>query len=448
MARLERVADGIYRDTITGKLKHRPIINGRRTWRNFTATTITKARVELAALKMAQLNARLHGGADPYADPVYISELAKKWKKLDCPDRKDIPRTGESLKAEKAKLDRLLPFWKYKSAELITIRDAKKYYHWRIKQSKKFRLARSVDTELNTLSNLLDWAVSEELIRANVLASKRPRFDDPEKVRHCPEVMPTTDEVFHQYAAWLLASHRSAPLGWQLLIEGLTGCRTSEILACRMDAKPLPNGLGEPGYYDGARFHVKRLKKGIKPFCPVETIPGHAPLKDCLAAFFNWHRKRYKNSKSPWFIPGVTPSNPQDRCSLTHALRRIHNLLKDDPEKKLPLITSHGLRAYFVKAMRSLGVVDQEIAARLGHRSTDQIEHTYGEVESDWFGKKKMDFLPQTGNPAWHPWLPAQSPNIIPYPKSGPLPQKHGIFVVSSENSDGTKPSKTNVNPK
>jgi hypothetical protein len=103
MPRLIRVADGIYRDQITGKLKHRPIINGRRTERNFVATTITKAREELAALKVAQLNARIHGGADPYAAPVFISSLAEKWRERDCPDRKDIPRVGDHLKAEKAR---------------------------------------------------------------------------------------------------------------------------------------------------------------------------------------------------------------------------------------------------------------------------------------------------------------------------------------------------------
>jgi hypothetical protein len=355
-------------------------------------------------------------------------------------------------KPKKPGLDRLLPFWKDKSADTITLRDCKKYFHWRIRQSKKYRLARSVDTELNTLSNCLDWAVSEELIRVNAIGRNRPRFDDPEKVRHCTEVMPPTDEVFHIYAGWLLASDRSRALGWQYLLEGLTGHRTKEILNCRLDAKEMPNGKGEPGYCDGHRLHVKRAKKGINPFSLLEAIAGHAPLRECLNAFYAWHETL--KPKSPWFIPGHKLGKPTDRCSLTHALKRARFELNKARERheQLPEITSHGLRAYFVKTMRSLGVADAEIAARLGHRSTDQVENTYGEVESDWFGKKKMDFLPATGHPAWSPWLTKSDPKMIPFSRAQkaakPAKAKNrGRLVVDSNHPGIPDISKTAQKP-
>ena len=397
------IDSGIYRDSRTDNLYHRPIIGGRRTARKLNSTTLTMARKEVAALKTRQLEARIGLQLDPYATLLTIGELAKEWLLHDCLDRRGRRRLGQNLEAESARLKRLLPFWKDKEARLITSEDCRDYSVWRRKNGKN--LGATIDRELQTLSNLFTWAAQRGRktgIHHNPLAH-RPRFDDLGAVRHCTAVMPLNDETLHKYAVWLLGYSKSRASGWQLLLEALTGARTSEILKCRTDAKQ----ARKPGHQDGHALHLDRLKKGIEPWALLEVIPGHAPLADLLSAFRAWHNERYPHS--PWFIPSLfNPDKPADRHALTRALDRASKILD------LPKITSHGCRAYFVRTLRSLGVDDSEIAKRLGHRSgIKMVEQIYGISEPGWFGSRKMDFLPDGFAPAWSQWVPRKSRKIV-----------------------------------
>ena len=75
--------------------------------------------------------------------------------------------------------------------------------------------------------------------------------------------------------------------------------------------------------------------------------------------------------------------------------------------------TSHGMRAFFVRVMRSQGIagldengqsIDEEIAKRLGHApgtGATLVQKTYGENESGWCGGKELDFIPKQDRPAW-----------------------------------------------
>lgn len=410
MPRLKYISDGIYRDTTTGRLVHRPIINGTRTERRLTATTVTMARRELAVLKTRQLESRLGIAVDPYANAVSIGWLAGLWSDSDCPDTTGKSRYGGPLVAERAKLKRLLPFWKDRNArESITAEDCRDYHAWRVKRkrSEQFRLNRTVDSELTTLNNVLRWAVQNPRksgLRLNPMPEDRPRFDDPETVRHCTAVMPMTDEIVHQHAAYLFSNPTSEALGWQLLLECLSGARTSEILACRTDARQ-PR---QPGYQDETALHIHRCKKGIEPWALIEVVPGHSPLAQCLKAFRFWHNQRYPDSA--WFIPGRDRKNPVTREALTRALERSSKVLG------LPKITSHGSRAYFVRTLRSLGIDDSEIAKRVGHRGgVGEVEKTYGISEPGWFGSRKLDFMPDGFAPAWTPYLELAQ-NVIELP--------------------------------
>lgn len=402
-AKLTRVARCIYRDDKTRSLFHSVKLNGSKypTKRKLTATTITKAIEEVAALKVRAREATLGLANDPYEKPRGIGDLSQRWVKAGCPGRDGRERTGNSLDEQKGFLKRLLPFWKHRQVPGVTPKTCREYHAWRTRRNKKqFRLGRTVDREIDTVRNVLDWAVDEEIIDFNPLA-KVKRFDNPKLVRHCTKVMPRSDEEFHLVAKLLLDMDRSRPMGWQCLLEGLTGARTSEILACRTDAE----APRKPGYYDAHALHVHRCKDGIEPWALLQAAPGHDPLRACLSAFLNWHHIRYPHS--PWFIPGIDPQQRAGRHSLTHALHRACD------ELGIPLITSHGLRAYNVHTLRSLGIPDNEIAIRLGHRSTAQVENTYGKCEPGWFGSKKQDFLPEGFSPAWTLWVPPQSADIL-----------------------------------
>lgn len=425
-AKLIQVSPCIYQQAGTKKFFHafRPDGGAYRTKRKLTATTITAARAEVETLNTRRREAKIGVGIDPYAAGLTVGQLADKWLAVNCPDRKGRQRSGDKLKSEKAALERALGWWRNKELQEIRRKDCGSYRDWRVKQSKVFKLTRSVDRELLTLSNLFEWAVDEDIMRHNPIAGRK-HFDDAALVRHCTKVMPTSDEQFHQLAAYLLAGDKSRPLGWQLLLEGLTGCRTSEILALRTDAI-LPD---KPGYMDHIKMTVPRRKDGIKPWALLEAVAGHSPLRDCLNAFLNWHEQRFAHT--PYFIPNrKNVQKAADRMSLTHALESACTTLK------IPKVTSHGLRAYFVAAMRSLGVTDAEIAARLGHKNTSQVEQTYGTVEPGWFGSWKMDFLPEDSAPAWAAWTPKNAYRFLIVPKAeegNQTKQTAGIMVRKAQ---------------
>lgn len=418
---LIQVARCIYREDGTKKFFHSIRLPGKDhpTKRKLAATTLKAAIAELETLNTRRREARIGIGIDPLQELVTVGALAARWKAGGCPDRKGLSRTGSSLDAESDRLERLLPFWSSRAvSEIVAFEDCGDYHAWRVKhrRSEQFRLGRSVDAELTTLSNLLEWAARNPRktgVKHNPISS-RPRFDNPKLVRHCTAVMPRTDEEFHARAAFLLSSTVSQPLGWQYLLEGLTGCRTSEILACRLDARQLTNDDGEPGYFDSHKLHIIRCKAGINAFALMEATPGHDPLRDCMQAFLNWHEKEYPESH--WYIPGGKSKQPMTRCALNNALERASTVLGLDK------VTSHGQRAYFVHTLRAMGVPDNEIAARLGHRSTQMIEQTYGRVKAGWFGSWQQDFLPEDSAPAWAAWRPK-----VAYQKLIPTEPKNRI---------------------
>ena len=116
---------------------------------------------------------------------------------------------------------------------------------------------RSTDLELNTLNNAMKWAVRKQLLKSNPVA-ERVRYYSPTQARHCKDVAPISADDLHTTARLLFADRRSESLGWQALFEALTGLRTGEALALRMDAAP-----NEPGWIteDGESLCVRRSKK-------------------------------------------------------------------------------------------------------------------------------------------------------------------------------------------
>jgi site-specific recombinase XerD len=371
-------------------------MHGRRTRRRLKSVTVKDARAELARLQSDHDRSQLGLCEDPLAPALSFAAIADRYAAAGYPGR----RRSQDTRGVEAHLVQLKGFYGGRRLGQIDVVSRHEYHAWRLKSIRRGQGHRTVELELSTLNTVLRWA-AQTIRGAGVDLSTlvSPRFRT--EVRHCTAVMVRSDEELHTLANLMLEDPRSESCGWQLLFEALTGCRTSEILGLRLDAAE-----GQPGFVGPHELHVHRLKGGCFPWVLLEATPEDAPLRDLLIAHKAWHLDRFKGS-TPWYFPGRDPVKPLEPTSLTHALTHAARTLQIGHR------TSHGLRAYHVATLRSLGIDDSEISKRLGHRSgVALVEKTYGESRPGWFKSRRQDFLPEaTGqNPvpiAWAPWLPA-----------------------------------------
>jgi integrase len=390
------VAPGIYKENLTGKLYERPYVAGHRTWRKLKSRTLKLAKAELAAKRTDQARAVQGFAKDPYGPPAkFVGELCAEFIKAGCPDRNHRPRSGHALKAEQYRIKKFLPFWTRKLSSHVKAKDCADYYTWRKKRIERGDGGRAIDMELTTLSNVFHWAVRVGKADANPLASGRPRFRDTKAVRHCREFMPQDGNELHALAEYFFKEPRSEVLGWQLLLEAMTGCRTSEILRLRWDAKH----RGQAGFIESAWnpnqpitqwLWIARSKGGVKPFVEI-----HPALAACIEALKCWRSVRCP--KSQWWLPSPRVKNaPVERGALTHGLKRASKALNLDHR------TSHGMRAFYVTVRRSHGnASDAQIADELGDKTGAAIvTSTYGAVPPNWRGSEALSWLPK-GKPAW-----------------------------------------------
>lgn len=376
------ISAGIYRDSDTGAFYERPWVRGRRTWRKLDGHTLKLAKEDFARRRTDQARAERGMARDPYAPPPStVGAILEAYVSAGCPNRKHQPRTGKRLQAELHLINALTPFWKTRPADKIhVVQDCKAYFSHRRKSSirKSDHGGRAVDLELCCLSNALEWARGVGRLEFNPLASGRPKFR-PKTIRHCRETAPASPEELHALAAHFFEDPRSTVLGFQLLFEALSGCRTSEALALRWDAAPM-----QPGHIQGDHLWLARAKGGCNPFVLV-----HADLADLLAAMKSW-------AKSPWFFPSPRNDGPVDVGALSHALRRASQLAVGRA------ITSHGMRSYYVTVRRSQGASDAQIAAEIGDRTGPSIiASTYGEIPPNWQGRDALLWVPKGVDPAW-----------------------------------------------
>lgn len=379
------------------------------------AITKTMAKQE-AERKQAAHNAARNGLKDsdglPYADPfaeasvdvhTTCGAIREAWKAAGCPSFGTVPQPLQPEERETylQEMSHSVDFFLDTEAEALTLKLLDDFFAAMLKE-KPTSYARTVDKSLSKLSAMLTWAVRREIIRTNPIRSK-VKYRNSDDVIHCTAYQPRSDEELHQLGRYFLESGRTATeaLGWQMLFEAYSGCRTSEILAMRMDAAE-----GTPGFVNWAlgSLYVKRLKHGINPFVLLEQKEGIAPLVELIKAHREWHRARF-GGRTPWYFPNREESGPIGSGSLVQGLRRATAVLN------LPKRTSHGMRAFYVRTARSLGLDDTEISIRLGHRSgTDLVQKTYGVAEPNWRGKGLQDWLPAPAtDTAYRDWLDTYS---------------------------------------
>lgn len=392
---------GVYLDTETERFYHRPQINGKRTYRLLDVRTLTEARVLKGKLDSDQTKHAAGLCADPYADTTFatVGALIESYRAKNYPDKQHKPRAGAALKKEEWNCNFLMGFFKDRRADQIKKGDCVAYFEHRSPKIRKGHTGgRTIDMELGTLTNVLAWAVETNKLEKNPLAEGRAKFWDRKNMRHCRDCMPVNAEELHALARALFEDRRSESLGWQLLLEAMTGCRTREILRLRWDAKQIKvdswgQPVGEPGFIQGGFLHLHRAKGGVNPKAQI-----HPDLQDTLDAMRQWRISRgYGNS--PWFIPSnVDPQKVVAKCSLTHSLMRLAPKIAGEGQAR----TSHGLRAYYVTARRSQRIPDAQIAAEIGDKTGAAIiASTYGGLPEIFQSKDAKPLGWAAQEPAW-----------------------------------------------
>lgn len=391
-----KVADGIFlRD---GTYYERPSINGApRTWRKLDGHTLRLAKESYAQRRADVSRARLGLCADPYAAPAptqTVASLLLAYEAAGCPDSRGTRREGKQLAQDLSRLKHLREFWDRQRPETIGPPECRQYFAWRHARVHRQDAhgGRAVDLELVTLSNAFELAITLGQLKANPLEG-RPSFR-PRTVKHCRDYAPHTGDELHALARELFGSWRSEPLGWQLLLEAMTGCRTCELLRLRWDAA----NRSQAGFMEGKWLWLSRDKNGVNPFTEL-----HPALTQTLAALRRWRLTRGYAAKSQWWIPSALAAShpggkPVDPTALTKSLDRLSEAAIGHK------VTSHGMRSFYVTMRRSQGTCDGQIAAEIGDKSgAPLIVSTYGSVPPNWAGQAELSWMPKEGGgePAW-----------------------------------------------
>lgn len=389
----KRVAPGIHRHRDSGHFYERIRLNGRRTWRRLHSSSLSDAVAESAAKRTDHHRAKLGLAVDPYAPkvkPLTVGEVLEHYRTKGFPNQRGRQRSERTRLDEERRLPRLLSWWGSMPVADVSYRKCAEYGRSRVKQDG--RSGRATDLDLWTLANAFKCALRGGLVDSNPLSGDRPAFGDVTPVRQSRETMPESVDELHLLAARLFDNPRSEVIGFQLLIEALSGLRTSEALALRIDAQ----NSRCPGFIEGDWLWVKRLKRGVNPFALI-----HPDLRELMQAHRNWLRQAFPGS--PWWFPthrhdGKVAVNAG---ALSHALRRLTK------ELSLPPRTSHGLRAYYVTTRRAQGIPDAQVAAEIGDASgAEIITNTYGAVPPNWRGQgMQLGWRPASASPAWSRWL-------------------------------------------
>ncbi len=159
-------------------------------------------------------------------------------------------------------------------------------------------------------------------------------------MRHCREVAPTP-EGLQAITGWLRGRNETAVAD---LVQFLayTGLRIGEALPLTWDKVNLGEGL----------VNVQREKRGVNPWVAI-TPELETLLRDMTA----------RATGELLFPSPFDASKPRDASAVRHRLNAATKKLK------LPHVTPHGLRSYFVTQARQSGLTDAEIAMLIGDKT-------------------------------------------------------------------------------
>lgn len=375
---MKRIAPRTYTDK-KGRFWARFPVNGRYTWK--LLKEITKREAISAA--QAATATRADG----------FSALAQLYLDAGCPTRKQkFKQPSKSfVTAETRQTAKLVEY--FRDMEIAKVNDLlqiPQYAKWRLRQFKQQGGSRAVDKEIQTLSNVINYAVfGTKQERVNFIMSNRPRYHVV--ASRARDRMPANASEIHRIADYFLGSGtdgrslRSEVFAWMTLFQMFTGCRTSELLRLRLDVGP-----NEAGHIANNYLHLgRRSKSGVNPYCPIG-----AEFASMIQCFQRWHAARFPRFK-PYFCGPF--GTPVDSTSHVHALTRACRKLD------LPHYTPHGLRAYAATKWLREGRTHAEVAAMLGDKTAALIGSTYADAPGE---SAPLSYTPAQGLPAWLTWQP------------------------------------------
>jgi len=357
----------------------------------------TKLRVAIKlrdTYSVDRLESQLGGKKAPKAKRYQICSALDLYHADEHPTiRRNIQKhPGERhMRCEVDAIPMLKKFFKKRFVDELTQDLLDEYCKWRPTQSlRDDDCLRTVDLELNTLSNALHWAQRKKKITVNPIAS-HTRYYDPSKARKTKHVAPKTTAEAHGAGAHLFADRRSESVSWQWMFEWMSGGRTEESLKLLFQPE-LNDALG---HVDGDHMWVRPSDKNDQgqPYLFL-----HDGLKALLKAHAIWHEARYP--ENPYMFPGRDKESgePLSQWSLTSALDR---LFEDGliPRK----LTSHGAHGGYVVVRRSHGISDSQIATEINQiGGLETLRDSYGVCPQSWLDGKgpKLPWIPESG-PCW-----------------------------------------------
>jgi len=344
---------------------------GRRTWKTTETDTPKDARKWL--LKWKREKWMLANGIEPEGvtlqrQRVTVAEIVDAYTQADCPTKKNQPKKLQTIQDEKGRLRPVRAFFGDTPGAGLTLHDCDKYRDWRKdgkfvttfkvrghSQTRKTKGGnRAVDLELQSLSNALTLAVRRGLLKVNPLVG-RGRYTCAEDVRHCREVAPSP-EGLQAITGWLRAGNETTDADLTQFLA-YTGLRIGEALPLKSDKVNLGEGL----------VNVQREKRGVNPWVAI-TPELETLLREMMA----------RATGELLFPSPFDASRPRDASAFRRRLNAATKVLK------LPHVTPHGLRSYYVTQARQSGLTDAEIAMLIGDRTGPAIiAHTYGDLRQD-----------------------------------------------------------------
>ena len=374
----------------TGRFAERP--RGK-TWRLLRTVSTRRAAINAAT------------GRDPRTIGSKFASLAQRYLDAGCPDSNNEHRHAAYCAGEKSAINWLVKFFGTWPVDRLSHADWPEYKKFRTAQMRAGCTGlRAVDKDHQTLSNIFQYAMVNRMFPGNPFSQRYKHYQRADLIKTSRQRAPRSADDIHQVAGELLGKLVNEAAGWLTLFAMFTGCRISELLRLRVDARHPGPDRYDPGYIEQcagdepkfSRFFLhlgKRSKNGINP----QVVIG-PEFQAMLAAFQNWHQQRWPECAS--YFPNDRGVAALDRFTARRQIARAAANLG------LHHITPHGYRSFYGSKRRSEGINDAQIAWEMGDKSIVVVQNNYATAPESWTGGKVIGWLPKSGNPAWTDWLP------------------------------------------